>query len=41
MLLYPEIKIVTVHDSIIIPIRYKEIVDTIFNQKMEEEFYFF
>ncbi len=41
MLLYPEIKIVTVHDSIIIPIRYKEIVDTIFNQKMEAEFYFF
>ena len=41
MLLYPDIKIVTVHDSIIVPVRYKEIVEIIFKQKIKEEFYFF
>jgi len=38
--LYPEIKVVTVHDSIIVQRRYKEIVDIIFKQKLSEEFNF-
>lgn len=34
----PEIRIVTVHDSIIVPIKYKEILDIVFNEKLIEEF---
>ncbi len=38
MTLYPEIKIVTVHDSIIIPRKYKDSVWAIFQTKLFEEF---
>lgn len=40
MLLYPNISIVTVHDSIVFPIKYKSEITSIFNKKMEEEFGF-
>jgi hypothetical protein len=36
--LYPEIKLVTVHDSIILPIKWKEQVSAIFYSKLYEEF---
>lgn len=36
--LYPEIKLATVHDSIIIPKKYKNIVEIIFKNKLFEEF---
>lgn len=35
---YPEIKVVTVHDSIIFSKKYKEIVEKIFNKCIEKEF---
>jgi len=38
--IYPEIKIVTVHDSIICSIKYKDIVEIIFNKMLKEEFNF-
>ena len=38
MNLYPDIKIVTVHDSIIVPIKNKEEVSAIFHTKLYEEF---
>ena len=38
MIFYPEIKLVTVHDSIIIPRKYKDPVESIFNSKLFEEF---
>ena len=38
MIFYPEIKLVTVHDSIIIPRKYKDPVESIFNTKLFEEF---
>ena len=38
MIFYPEIKMVTVHDSIIIPRKYKDPVESIFNAKLFEEF---
>jgi hypothetical protein len=38
---YPEIKIVTVHDSIIIPRKRREEVDAIFKTKLYEEFHLF
>lgn len=38
MIFYPEIKLVTVHDSIIIPRKYKDPVDSIFKAKLFEEF---
>ena len=38
MIYYPEIKMVTVHDSIIIPRKYKDPVESIFNAKLFEEF---
>ena len=38
MIYYPEIKMVTVHDSIIIPKKYKDPVESIFNSKLFEEF---
>ena len=38
MIFYPEIKLVTVHDSIIIPRKYKDPVESIFNAKLFEEF---
>jgi len=39
--LYPEIKVITIHDSIIVPIQYREIIEVIFDKKIKEEFYFF
>ena len=38
MYIYPEIKLVTIHDSIICARKYKEIVDRIFYQNLEKEF---
>jgi hypothetical protein len=38
MTLYPEIKVVTVHDSIICSRKYKDIVEIIFNTIINEEF---
>ena len=38
MTLYPEIKMVTVHDSIIVPIDDRDRVSAIFNSKLYEEF---
>ena len=38
MMVHPEIKLITVHDSLIVPRSQKEIVETIFNQKLAEEF---
>lgn len=38
MIMYPEIKLVTVHDSIILPIKWKEQVSAIFYSKLYEEF---
>ena len=34
----PDIKIVTVHDSIIFQKKYKDIVEVIFNRNLKEEF---
>jgi hypothetical protein len=36
--LYPEIRMVTIHDSIIFPKKYRSIVEGIFNEKVIEEF---
>lgn len=36
--LYPEIKMITVHDSIVFPKKYKDIVNDIFEQEIENEF---
>lgn len=38
MLIDPQIKIITIHDSIIVPKKYKDIVQSVFNSKMEENF---
>ena len=38
MLLYPDIKIITVHDSIVFPRKYKDIVQSIFDYKLDREF---
>ena len=38
MNIYPEIKIVTVHDSIMVKAKYKNIIEPIFKQKLAEEF---
>lgn len=38
MILYPEIKLITIHDSIAFPKKYKSIIEPIFIQKIEEEF---
>lgn len=38
MNLYPEIKIITVHDSIVFPRKYREIVNTIFEFEINNEF---
>ena len=38
MNLYPDIKIVTVHDSIIFPKKYRDDIERIFDQKVIEEF---
>lgn len=38
MNLYPEIKVITVHDSIICSSKYKDIVEIIFNTILKEEF---
>ncbi len=35
---YPEIKLFTVHDSIVFPKKYKEVVTNIFNDKVSKEF---
>jgi len=39
MNLYPDIKIVTVHDSIIFPKKYRDDIERIFDQKVIEEFF--
>ena len=36
--LYPHIKIITVHDSIMVNRKYKQIVSDIFESKLNEEF---
>lgn len=38
MYIYPEIRLVTVHDSIICSQKHKDIVESIFNRLLEEEF---
>jgi len=38
MNLYPEIKIITVHDSIIVPLKWKDSVMAVFHTKLYEEF---
>ena len=38
IVLYPEIKMITVHDSIVFPKKYKDIIDDIFEQELENEF---
>jgi len=38
MLLYPDVKLITIHDSIVIPNSYKEEISTIFYTKLYEEF---
>ena len=38
MNLYPEIKIITVHDSIIVPVKWKESITALFHTKLYEEF---
>jgi hypothetical protein len=38
MYICPEVKLVTIHDSIVFQSRYKEIVENIFNQKIKQEF---
>ena len=35
---YPNIKLVTVHDSIIVPKKFKESIESIFKTKLFEEF---
>jgi hypothetical protein len=35
---YPQIRMITVHDSIIFPIKYKKEVEIIFNEKLKQEF---
>lgn len=40
MYIYPEIKIISIHDSIICQKRYKNIVDSVFESKVKEEFLF-
>jgi hypothetical protein len=36
--IYPDIKIITIHDSIVFPMKYREIVKSIFNEKLKELF---
>ena len=38
MYIYPEIKLITIHDSIIYPKKYKDIVEKIFDQNLQKEF---
>jgi hypothetical protein len=38
MYIYPEIKVITIHDSIICPRKYRDIVERIFYQNLEKEF---
>jgi hypothetical protein len=38
MVLYPEIKVITIHDSIIVQKKYEEVVKIIFNKLLREEF---
>ncbi len=40
MNIYPEIKIVTVHDSIMVKAKYRNIIEPIFKEKLAEEFLF-
>lgn len=41
MTLLPDISIITVHDSIVFPRKYKDVVKLIFEKKIEEEFCFY
>lgn len=36
--LYPEIKVITIHDSIVFSKKYKDVVEIIFNQMLKDEF---
>ena len=36
--IYPDIKIITIHDSIVFPVKYREIVKSIFNKTLKELF---
>lgn len=38
MYIYPEVKIVTIHDSLIFSVRYRDFVEKIFNQNLKKEF---
>lgn len=38
MYVYPEIKVITVHDSIIYPAKWKEVIEKIFSRNLENEF---
>ena len=38
MYIYPEIKLITIHDSIVCQTKYKEIVESIFYKHINEEF---
>ena len=38
MNLYPEIKIITIHDSIVVQKKYRDIVNNIFQSEISKEF---
>jgi hypothetical protein len=38
MVLYPDIKVITVHDSIVYPKKYKDEVSNLFNSEIQKEF---
>jgi hypothetical protein len=38
MYLYPEVKLITVHDSIIFQQKYKSIIEEVFNNQLKKEF---
>ena len=40
MLTYPYIKIITVHDSIVVKSKHRDIIQPIFDQMLAEEFTF-
>ena len=37
---YPDIKVITIHDSVVVPLSYKEATKLIFNDKLKEYFHF-
>jgi hypothetical protein len=38
MYIYPEVKLITIHDSIICKLKFKDVVEKIFYQNLEKEF---